>query len=317
MAYLVGSSDSLNDLLSKLRAFAETLGWVTNFSSTTRWDCQSPLGDMFGAQIQNSTYGYGYSSIYFYGYESYSPGLLPTQQLGSSFANGPEYKRATEFCPRYQGPYTRHYFYGSDAYLHVVVEIQSGIFGHFSIGRLDRKGIAYSGGQYLQATNWVTDFDSYGMQESAGTWSRMNYSDSGGSRLWDRSRSNQVQVKGSHGFPQVWWTNLVTGAGAAPYPRHPDAALLTAGGNEFASRPMLVPNRVLCMEDTATGGRTFVLGETRDFAVVNISRSQPGDILIYGEDRWQVFPGYRMPLPRPYPEYNTSGTTGYAYLLRD
>jgi len=70
---------------------------------------------------------------------------------------------------QYTGPYVGHYFFTEGTCVHAVVEIASGIYNHFSFGKVTQNG-TWTGGEYITtgycnvlatATDYRDMFDSY------------------------------------------------------------------------------------------------------------------------------------------------------------
>lgn len=105
------------------------------------------------------------------------------------------------------------------------------------------------------------------------------------------------------------------GIGKGPFTDyHPDVALTAACKCDYLRKPLIVPCRVIAPQlPVSDSSRLIPLGEVSDFGITDISRNAPGDVLIYGQDKWMVFPVYR----RGPEQYNYSVDVGFAYLLRD
>ena len=310
MAYLSGPASSPTDLLAKLRTFAEGIGWTTTAASDTVWAFRSTQGGNFTIRIISNPA----NSWELHGSTGNITGLLnPLQQPGSSNNNSLRGNVVAYFVPSSAGPYTRFHFFGTARYLHVVLEIQSGVFGHVFIGTLDKKGRTYSGGEYLQGSYYRYPHGTiYRVdQNPTGNWTNTSPTTPWASR----QALGAVRVGGFAGFPEPYWMGSLLGIGKGPFTDyHPDIALTAACKCDYLRKPLIVPCRVIAPQlPVSDSSRLIPLGEVSDFGITDISRNAPGDVLIYGQDKWMVFPAYR----RGPEQYNYSVDVGFAYLLRD
>lgn len=307
MAYVTGASSGLSDLLVRLRGFAEGIGWSTTAVNSTTWAFTSPQGGSFTLQLTANN-----ASYRLFGATQNLPGvLMPTAQPGNSETFHDGSLLDAVFVPGSSGPYTRHHFFGTLQYLHVVLEVQASVFAHLHIGRLNKRGTQYAGGEYIQGHRYnavhTQIFDPAGR---LGNWTGR------GTSPWTEGNSGIFRAGGFDGAAEVRWTNQAVGLGKGVHSiNHPDIPLAGASLCEYLDQPIVVPNRILLRAGTSQGDlrRARVLGETQDLGIVDITRHAPGDVVIYGEDEWVVFPMYRKG-----PEiYNYSVNNGFAYLVRD
>lgn len=315
MAYQSGASSSLTDLLTKLRLFAEGLGWTTTAANDTTWAFRSPQSGDFTLRL--STNVNLPNVLEMHGSTGNITGVLnPLMQPNNSNAYSTRGDVVGLFRPGSGGPYTRYHFFGTMQYLHLALEVQSGAFAHMFVGRLNKKGMTYEGGEYLQASHWRFphgEIRPINSGSPSGNWTPGFGSPS---NPWQpKSSLNAVRVTNLVNYPGVVWASEAFGIGKGPFSDlHPDQALSATCKCDYLHKPLIVPNRVLIRQRPVTeGSRLLALGETPDFGITDISRNSPGDILIYGEDRWMVFPAYR----RGSEPYNYSIDVGYAYLVRD
>lgn len=310
MAYQTGAASSPADLLAKLRSFAEEVGWTTTAANASVWAFRSAQGGDFTIRISSTT---PQDAWELHGSTGNIVGVLdPKQQPGDSVSQGLRGNVAAYFVPGSGGPYTRYHFFGTLQYLHVALEIQSGVFGHAFVGTLDKKGMNYSGGQYLQGSYFRyphgTIFQT--VNSPYGNWTTF-----GPTAPWSsRQTLGAVRVGGFAGFPDPYWMNNTLGIGKGPYSNyHPDQALTASCKSNYLRKPLIVPNRVLVPQLPVTlDSRLIPLGDVPDFGITDISRNAPGDVLLFGQDEWMVFPAYR----RGPEHWNYSVDVGYAYLLR-
>ena len=132
--------------------------------------------------------------------------------------------------------------------------------------------------------------------------------------MWSSTGRGRVRVLGLDSVPGSLWYVAAGKAGGI------DELLIAASANEFTGDTVLVPNRVI--RTLGAGGRARYLGMTPDFAMVCTDFCEPGDVLIYGAEEWQVFPvdfkGVRARWNESINSNNLtgSGSQGYAYRIR-
>lgn len=306
MAYQTGLATSAADLIDKLRVFGEAIGWVTNRSSGGTWYLRNASSTLFfameastgqTAQHDNASGNIPAGrAIYFLSSTSYSTGTL-LQQPGYAYRSPVSGRQlpALEFRAAPSGS-DRYWFFGTTDYLHVVWRLPGSTYYHMQIGRLDKKGMNYAGGDYAQGTGVYWD--------SSGDWSS----------LWGEATYNRngVRLGGFDVFTGLM--EPVLGVGSGRYSAHPDNALVAASANAFTGDTILVPNRLLVL---GSNSRRWYIGETPDFAVVSLMYCNPEQILTYGAEEWQVFPNFmKGNIGTANPNRTGSGDTGYAFRLR-
>lgn len=306
MAYQTGTSGSTTDLVNKLRAFGEALGWVTNRSDSGVWYFRDPAASMFfaiesanGAQAQhgrnnNIVAGRAIYALAASGYEA-SGGL--TSQPGYRFQVDPA--EASVPGMELKIPPTasdRYWFFGTLEYLYVVWRQFDGSYIHLQVGTLDKKGMVYGGGNFVQCTGLYWN-------------SPREYTFLWGSNFYNR---NGIRLSGFDTYNGMHQEAL--GLGDGRYTAHPDNMLVVASANAFTGDTILVPNRILVQ---GSSNRRWYLGESIDFAVVSLAYCDPEQILTYGAEEWQVFPCFKKGnIGTTNPSKTGSGDTGYAFRLR-
>lgn len=306
MAYQTGTAGSILDLLDKLRRFGESAGWTTTAYNATTWAFSSSTGGNF--TLRQGAAPNGVDTLNLYGSTANIPGVLePRAHPDESVGYAPVNSTQPAFDPASGGPYTRYHFFGTPQYLHVVLEVQAGAFAHMHIGTLDKRGMEYVGGEYLQAQKWRYAHNDIRRVDQNPTG---NFTNVYTPPMYQRGSANRVRVGGFDGLPAVSWNYNIRGLGKGPFSQmHFDWALAAACRCEYMRKPIIVPNRILL---DASPRRIRMLGQTPDFGITDIGRNAPGDIIVFGEDEWMVFPIYRKG-----PEmYNYSMNAAFAYLLR-
>lgn len=303
MAYQTGTTNSLNDLLNKFRAFAISSGWLVDYydssGSATLMIHDVEAKAFFSLKVSSGVRGEGTypvdsfspftpvgRSIFLAGNTGYSSDWPWNLQPGSTRTDGvpadawANTRIIAEMLAPTTGPYTRFYFFGAETYLHIVLEVAPAQFRHMRMGTLDKKGMEYMGGQYASA-------------EGVG--------------------SPRIRAEGFDGITTIWSSgDLSIGLGTL------DTIILGAKGNDFSGDTILVPNRAML---ASPGNRSRFLGEFPDTAICSMQYAEPGDVLIYGAEEWQVFPilykGTTGIQGQPVnPVTNGSGMQGRAFRIR-
>jgi hypothetical protein len=156
MAYQTGSATDMADLLSKMLTFATANGWTQDEFNTVagrfamhkntiyasgRWLVATPLHLSLHQAL-------GYTG-------GNEPGAHPNDS-GNGFNTSTSHANASLLGERCvanmgNGPYPSYHFFENDAspaYLHIVVEISTGIFRHFGFGEINKIG-TWTGGEYV------------------------------------------------------------------------------------------------------------------------------------------------------------------------
>lgn len=307
MAYQTGMASGPADLVNKLRAFGESIGWLTHKSAHGVWHFRDATSSVYFA-IENST---GQSNqtagrpnfaantaIHLVSTTGYDPDAFLADQPGVFAISDSIQANKTTFMSLVasgsgEGAY---WFYGSPSYLHVVWARPNGAYRHMQVGTLDKKGMQYSGGQYTQANGTSeTSTDRY-------------------SAIWGNDRNNLPALR-LGGF-DTFTGRMVHpfGVGNGRFSRHPDNVLAASSANAFTGDTVLVPNRVLVV---GSNDRRWYIGETPDFAVVSMLYCNPEQILTYGAEEWQVFPCLKKGLIVYGSSDNSwSADIGYAFRVR-
>lgn len=309
MAYQTGTAANLAAVVDAVRSFGTSLGWITDRHDNGLWAFHSPdLKNFFALRSSTGARGEGIASIgasphpangvlIVYGYSYHDPDKALEWQPGGVFETAGN--SHIPYMSLYSSFYELSYFlFGTSEYIHIVIRDRDGIYSHASVGVLDKKGMEFTGGQYLQGNGTLeSEFSLYGSRH-----------------LWDNDgRHGLVRVAGTDGVADPFWYPSI-GSGAGRDARHPDAGIIAASANEFTGDTILVPCRVLML---GALNRRWFLGEPRDFAVVSMFNSNPEQILTYGAEEWQVFPSAKKDRLRSSSGVRPfSGDVGYAYRVR-
>ncbi|HGM5672799.1 TPA: hypothetical protein ACKPY8_004145 [Pseudomonas aeruginosa] len=305
MAYFTGTANNPSDLLGKLRTHAETLGWVTDRASASEWLCHNADGYW--------SFNAGSNQWQLAGNTGFDNALAWNAQPGNSVQNNPYSSKQPTVAQLSGGPFTRYHLFATAAYLHLHVEIAAGQFRPVMIGSLNKRGVEYSGGQYVcgsviyQAGQMLTSswschpFDGY----------HVRYSDGG----------CVLRVDGLDGGPSPDWlpfdytTNIprrVIGPGRGNYRSqyHPDVGLIDASANELNSSTTTVPCAIYAF---GAQQRSRYVGEVPDFGICNMAFLAPGDPLVVGSDTWRVYPLLQRGTATDFD--STSAWVGYCFRV--
>lgn len=351
MAYSTGTVNSYSDLLTKLKALAEAQGWVSaSYAENDELRLQSAAGDQFYTfkRISNDTLGnlvsYPYSTygecIAILGSTSFSSGAAWNAQPGNSRDNGVLTSVVTLLRIGTTGPWVKYHAFVTATYIHMVVEIVTGMFGHLMVGILDKQGLSYSGGQYVAASflpipptpdvttsaananGIAAPYVSYPFTTAYPyyTTTKMHLTgiDSEAANAWQSSgnpsNAGQGQIYGMGGLTGY------TGYGFM----HPEALYIAGTPNSIDASTMLLPHRVYY---SGAQSRLRFVGQVPDQFVCDMSYLTAGDIVTFGDDEYMVFPTYRKgpsinddnysaqnPINTYYP-YNTSFGAAFAFKV--
>lgn len=153
MSYQTGTSTGLVDLMGKLETFAVANGWTSDESSSGRlclhrnniyvsfrWPTSSPSNVGIYQAL-------GWTS-------STDPGNH-TDDSGQGVISGADVDLDNgRYVPLGTGSFSSYFFFESDYYIHVVVEVASGKFKHFGFGSIDKVG-DWTGGEYAYGHHWL------------------------------------------------------------------------------------------------------------------------------------------------------------------
>ncbi|WNY75976.1 hypothetical protein [Pasteurella multocida] len=155
MAYQTGSAMNIGDILAKLAEFARPLGWTINKVSDSALYLNNSVG-FWAIEFKNN--------MLF---------VIPASgvDLGRDCFNQPQsacnhtyqtIKTMTSYLEK--GNYTTYDFFGTESYLHVVIQYEENKFRHFGLGSLIKEG-DYVGGQYSYGT-FISTSNYYRIRQS-------------------------------------------------------------------------------------------------------------------------------------------------------
>lgn len=317
MAYQTGSATNLADLLDKLNTFAVANGWTLDEFDTVngdwaiskntifisgRWDVATPqhlslhqalafdgTSTLPGDHTDDSGHGYNATS-------GHGDTLLDDERHVSDIGNG---------------PFASYHFFENDsspAYLHVVVQVQSGVYRHFGFGELSKVG-DWTGGEYCYgyyqdssvnqtatSTTSCTLFDGLFTGNLANVGQRgptihveglpgMGGSDKWGAIMGTRSPSNLSSDVDGNGNPL---TLCLGGFRGGPVARA--WGQFSPGSNIIGFVPMYP---IHCWHYQTSNNRARLLGHMPDVRGIEIRNFANEEEVVIGSDTWIIFPSGR------------------------
>jgi hypothetical protein len=318
--YSTGSAPAdLSALIGLLDTFVVAAGWT---AEDTGEDYQRTYhrGDCY-ASIKwdaNEQYLALYQSL------GYTAASLPHEMDDDSGqgATGSPNSVGTRFIDfNSGGPFINYWFFASDDapyYIHVVVEIETGVFKHFGFGTIVKIG-SWTGGEYAYAHVWSqTSGNPYRPDATAHTF------------LLDMTTTVAIaatlHVEGltNQGGTSKW--AVFTTSGSAPGTDRDSVARVSVMGSArgglwldclgyirsssgILHRP-LSPIEVLYDQDT---NQVQWLGSMPDVAILNLHAFDPAEEITVGSDTYIVFPWVRKRYTNTVGTSEESWNAGVAY----
>lgn len=323
MPYETGTATNLQDLLNKLGTFAGANGWTIHFSGARTGGAGSTghaliLSRGVVQAILRSNNAAG------------TPTADPGPYMETLLWSGTYTGASTESQPNpspvtasnwMTGPYVAYHFFASALgaarpYLHVVVEVTSGIFRHFGTGQLRQFG-TFTNGAYVYGTNQsFSTTNIHQADNAANCWPF----DGGNSNA--NNQNTVVRADFGGASPRYCQTNITTGAVGRLYCgwRTPSSSnqgnfnsLALASPSAFTGRSPLFPLLCFVQADTVDNLR-HPIGFPDDFRFIRVDNFQPGATITLGSDTWRVFPCVRKGAAVTGPAgVQNSWAYGYAY----
>lgn len=295
MSYQTGSATDTDDLMSKLNTFLTgTPGWTADlFDSVNNRAVYHKAGISRYFQFQWNVAEIGLAMV-----ASYSSNNPWTSQPECEFPNA--VTTNGRYVNNMTGPYPSYHFFEDDNYIHIVVEISSGLYRHFGCGQMLKLG-NWTGGAYAMGFYWsqtTADIDNpTGAIDHSAVFSgyRPNnstrpsgihaeglphstyvgiryYRESSATSAVDNDGNNVGNVQ-SAGWRGGMYTQFM--------------ATRQSALNGF--RP-LQPIAMFQIDTLATPDTLRLLGYIPDMRNINVFGLQPGQEITVGSDTWVVFP---------------------------
>lgn len=300
MAFQTGTSSGPADLIAQLASLAGSNGW--SVSGVTG-------GYMFANASKNLyfTINTTSSEINIRGATGINSGSAWNAQPGDMGASA----QVNEVT----GPLKGYYFFVTSQYIHVVIEVSTNIFKHFTIGELN-KNSNYTGGAYVCASYHNTstyyrnhpNYQGHSYLFDSGAYNTSSYIDQNRVRVdvdgktnnWMRfDQNNNPAGNTIKGVSRQLGLSLVE-------------ALYICSPNDMNQRTPLVP---IILAAGRPDGLFSLIGSAPDIRLVKMTNFNPGQILTIGSDEWYLFPHIQKTttIDVPYSSIVSSGMYGYAY----
>ncbi len=310
MAYLTGTSLTIESLMQQLSTFLQANGWTEDFANIGDPGNMglSKNGIFVAFQYTEATDG-GTLAIYqnFSNDDSTNVWLSTgdSGQLGNNSLSTTLFD--TGRCINIvAGPHAAFHFFeqnANPAYCHIVLEVDAGRYRHFGFGELEKIG-DWQGGEYCYGHFWaqnVTLIDapaagSHGIgmdggsisvgtskyasmhvrdqpEQAAGDrWALVGAGGAFGGIGNDRAGNDRLPCIGS-----------IRGGIIAPYMSQFRLSLLTA------FKPLL-PIPILVSDNTGAPDTARLMGTQPDVRVINIANLDPGQTFLVAGETWFIFP---------------------------
>ncbi len=292
MAYETGTATDIRNLLDKVKDHAIGHGWTSYWKEDVLFlnknshyfaiECKDNRIDTIDGENKNL-----YPLVQLY---------CLTGDNGKKLSQQPNYLQdysavANGLFP----PFVQYEIYSGDTYLHVVIEINGGLFSHFGCG-CHEKAFDYQGGSYVYGVQW--SHRKYDQKSINSLYHHLPFTANNGQLVYEQKVYPfyyQVlggnPIKNSNGF----------------VPPH----LYNASPNTINGIAPLLPY-INCIKTENNDGM-FILGRVPDMRAVKIDFLQPRETVTLGTEEWVVYPIKRKSLVDvEYPELS-SQTHGIAY----
>ncbi|MEH6413890.1 hypothetical protein [Pseudomonas sp. CGJS7] len=311
MAYATSAANDPNELLDKLRLFAQGAGWtIDGFrdrASNAGKALSLHVGDLYATVVSQLVGGDGNSPPPFlgaFGHTGYAANASPDVQADAS---------AVCWANYVQGPYSAVYFFGRTSphpYLHIVLETQAGTFKHFGTGRLVTAGVVTTG-QYVYGNQWYYANNQINSADSP--YHSVAFDDS-----YYNYTAPSTRIRADYeGIAPRW--HAASGEGSDPRrllvgwrgKAAPINLLKDVGHSMLTGR---APGQPLWCAIPRGAGLFSNIGHPADLRYIRLDSYAPAEELPLGGDRWKVFPVHRK---NGSPGTPNSGVHGYAYRITE
>lgn len=274
--YSTGTAASATAVLQALATFATSAGWTVNNNAAeaSGWWLSLQKGSTY-INLWVDTTG---NNINCYGATGFAVGGGHAGQASTSPVN---------ICNPGAGPYVGYHFFSTTSganYLHVVIEISSGVFRHIHVGSVQGIGGA-APCTYIEASNWTTTSVSQGQ----------NFPDSASNYVPWGTFASSVNIAGFIGLTVDstfrWFsTKNSTPARKISLPQTNGVLRnsITRSPNTFNGLTVLLTMPIFV--ERAAGNIYSWIGDVPDMRAINITNVNPKDEITIGTDVWKCFP---------------------------
>ena len=312
MAFQTGTATDIKDLLNDLDVFLTANGWTNDFDNTA-----GTLG--WYAWSKNNVYvvagfdtvgGADGPQMVLWQNTSNDDSTDPYNSTGDS-GNGPSNILGGNFWTNERGaynltgPFVAYWFFEQDAnpaYIHVVIEVNTGEFQHFGWGEIEKIG-DWPGGEYCYGQYTTAGFSADIPYDSAQNYllSAVNTADLRCATL----RAPQfAELSGSEEWLIIGTPGNGPGgsAGTDRAGNNRGGAVGNGGGgalsgclswlrqSQLASFVPLIPMPVFYFNNDTLPDKAILMGTHPDVRKINIGNFDPGDILTVSGEQWYIFP---------------------------
>ncbi|QZI85675.1 hypothetical protein CPT_Summit_019 [Stenotrophomonas phage Summit] len=300
--YLKGSAIDCTDLLSQLHTFLEGAGWETDYygprnAGASGVQYSFHKGDLYVTMFANpaevanpltSSDKRGRVSVQVHG--PYVPTDWENQKNGSGYqqTNG------------LTDPIKNFWFFegeeGDSQYAYVVCEVTTGVFKHFHVGKLKKRGQTYENGNFVTCSNWYYNSTSVTDQPDS-SWHSAPFDDvNNSSNLYN----GMVVRLDLGGVSPRWWKSNPYFANS----RVNELRVGYRGGDSYGTIHALkdwglstetgrTPLSPLHTSIYRGDGYYSYIGEPPGVRYIDITNYEGAQELAVGSDTWLVFPVHR------------------------
>jgi hypothetical protein len=322
---------SYDALLTEIRDFLSATGdWTFHQNLTSPDEDSSPTagghqlvasnGDvLFG--LRSTTSGPGANVLYLFdGVPAYSASAIDSlpNNSGNRYslsdigqAGGAGIRRLQQFA----GPFPKAYLFTNDpsTYLHVVVEVQAGVFRHLMVGNAVKYG-TWTGGGYYAATYWVSLADANDVDQPNNSASTVPFDSNGltgiGWTLHFERTSLSPQTKWLAAEAASTFNGVKRRKGAGSFRGGWGRAIGNLRESLFSGLIPLAPVMLQYVQETDDPDTVHFVGSLPDTRMVNITNLAPADSILIGSDEYVCFP---LVTKNGATDFYNTGVMGVAY----
>ena len=341
MGYVTGSfsgADNFESVYNTLKSFLTSEGWAVAGTypavlSASAGRCHVNLLFSTSATLNDSQGSTGLAA---------SPDHRILGRLGVDATPITPSGSAATVSNDWTAPYAKYWLFGAaageDKYCHFVVQKANGRFCHLSFGNVDRKGVPYTGGAYLDALYWGWNFQALtntgstpsgeGSDITASSHGNLGDTGEAGGRssynvfVGDIDPVNPVMSNQSSGptarLATLWNRTSMSLSGLPASLSRWLGWLFFVGPNPINGATPVFDTPLLKINSASN--RSQYLGDIPGRRVYSMIGRNEAEVITYGADTYMVFP-WKRALPWT-PELEpwtlktvTSGPYGYAFKV--